>query len=81
MSDQEDNQIEDLDDTTLPIVPATNADEFDTDSDSARMSLNQHDSPHQHRLLELRAFNVQISHFLFSNDSYVGILLTWMQFF
>ena len=36
-----------------------------------RMSLNQHDSPHQHRLLELRAFNVQISHFLFSNDSYV----------
>ena len=48
-----------------------------------RMSLNQHDSPHQHRLLELRAFNVQISHFLFSkfNDSYVGILLTWMQIF
>ena len=33
-SDQEDNQIEDLDNTTLPIVPSTNADEFDTDSDS-----------------------------------------------
>ena len=33
-SDQEDNQIEDLDDTTLPIVPSTNADEFDTCSDS-----------------------------------------------
>ena len=32
-SDQEDNQIEDLDDTTLPIVPSTNAHEFDTDSD------------------------------------------------
>ena len=33
-SDQEDKQNEDLDDTTLPIVPSTNADEFDTDSDS-----------------------------------------------